>query len=199
LILLLMVIIFITILILIYIIKVKISIEYKINGLDDTFIITFSILRGIIKYRYMPKEKAILEKEKEEKKKSELDGAYEKIRNIIKVYRTFVKFKIRLRERLILKNLYINIDFGTGDAFYTGILSGVIWAFAGIIVSYISETFQTCERKININSKFSEKTIFGQLNCIFSVKIVYIILVTIKLLFEKFLKKIKIKGGDVSA
>lgn len=197
-ILLLIAVIFITILILIYTIKVTISIEYKINGLDDTFIIIFSILGGIIKYRYKPKEKAILEKAKEEKKKSELDGAYEKIINIIKVYKAFVNLKVYLRKKVILKKLFINIDFGTGDAFYTGILSGVIWAFVGIGVTYMFETFQICEREININSKFSEKTIFGHLNCIFSVKIVYIILVTIKLLFEMFLKKIKIKGGDVS-
>lgn len=195
----------VTILILIYTIKIEITLKYKINGLDDKFTILFSTLRGIIKYTYKPKKKTEIKKkeeekkeEEEEKKKSKLDGISDKINNLIKVYKSVVKIKILLREKLILKKMILRLDFGTGDAYYTGIVSGLLWSLVGVGVAYIFQTFEVCESKIKINPKFSEQTVVGNLTCIFSVKFVYIIVVAIKLKSEKFMKKNKIKGGDIS-
>ena len=191
------VLIIVIILILIYTIKVEIALKYKINGLDDKFAIIFSILRGTIKYTYKPKKKSEIKKE-EEKKKSKLDGLSTKIDNFVSVCKIIIKIKVLLRKRIILKKLVLKLDFGTGDAYYTGILGGLIWSLVGVGVAYVFETFEVCESKIEINPKFSEKTVVGNFSCIFSIKIVYIIVVAIKLKFEKFMKKNKIKGGDIS-
>jgi len=202
--------------------KVKTVIEYLRNGYDDHFVVSFFTLKGLIKYKFevplinlentgikFQKVNKIGKKEKNVKKEKKQLGFFD-------IYMTFIKgkefydehkviiCKIReyLKSRLNLKQFNLNIEVGTGDSYYTGIISGILWAFCGILVSYLVNNFRTFKKVVNIKADFDQEKLNVDLYCIFSIRIVHIIIVALMLMLnKKSIKKNtnKIKGGGINA
>jgi hypothetical protein len=172
------------------------------KGLDDKSVITFRALYGIIKYRIQLPKKSEKKRVEEERGISKIEGLLDKLGNIREVYGTVMTAKAWLKNKLHLNIFDLKVDFGMGDAYYSGVLSGVLWSVAGILISYLTTIFNSFEKKINIKTDFAEKKFYVELHCIFSIKIVYIIVVAMKYLAYKYRKrlkrKIKIKGGDLN-
>jgi len=200
--------------------KIEIVLEYVKKGWDDHLVISFITFWGLLKYKYeIPlidmesagiKIRRIKKKGKKEKKVEEGKEKFNfsEILNRIKSSKKFYdshkiiicKVKDYLKGRLILKEFKLDAVIGTGEAYYTGILNGIAWAVAGILTSYLSNNFKTLKKCVNIKSDFKEKKFDVDLFCIFSIKIVHIIVVGIKLLMNqlkgKSIKK-RMIGGDV--
>jgi hypothetical protein len=98
----------------------------------------------------------------------------EKVRGYKHVYDRLNSY---LKGKIELKELDLSILLGTGDAFLTGILSGVAWAIAGILIASISTNDWLSKAKIDIKSDFNEQKLNINLHSIFSVKFVHIIIV----------------------
>lgn len=182
------------------VIKVSITLEYKLHGLDDEFYMIFSIFGGIIKYPYRSPEKKKKKEQDQKNKKEEVSftkGIIERIINVKDTYESIVKIKVLLGKKIILKKMFLKIHFGTGDAYYTGILTGILWALGGSFFSILDSMFEVYEKELRIDPDFSQKKMNGDFYCIFQVKLVYIIVVLIKLKSFK-LKDKKNKGGDFS-
>jgi len=194
----------IIILILIFVIRINVVVEYVRNEWDDHFILAFFTFGGIIKYKYeislIDIEKTglkftkVKEKGKDEKdvdKKTEitkffeildqlgyLQENYQRHRNII------CKIRNYLSSRLIFKEFLLDMDIGTGDAFYTGILSGLMWTLSGVVYSYLSNNFKIINKCVDIKTKFMEKMFKVDFYCIFRIRIVHIIVIGLMLLIE---------------
>lgn len=89
-----------------------------------------------------------------------------------------------------LKHLYIQefkwyTTIGTGDAMYTALSSGSIWAIKGMIISALTclSTAQTV--MINVQPDFDGKRVYSDLSCIFKLRIAHIMLIAIRIICFK--------------
>ncbi|MCX7923295.1 MAG: DUF2953 domain-containing protein [Clostridia bacterium] len=187
----------IIILSILFIVRIYIILEYEVIGLNDYIKLTFSALGGLIKYEYKIKDRLHRISEKKEAKSTEADGILNKLRNLHKVYELMEKLKVYLKKKLWLNEVKLEIDIGTGDAYYTGIISGMLWAAAGVFTSIIANTFTTLKNRVCVRPNFMEKKFKAELYCIFSIKTVHIIVVVIKVLLHR-LKNKNLKGGVIN-
>lgn len=186
-------------LILVFFLPVKIILEYKLEGLNDYALIKISLLGDCLKYRYRfpgksgKKGEKKKRKEDEEVERSKLNGFMDKIKNIGEIYAIVKTFKKFLREKILLEEYRIDVDIGTGDAYYTGILYGMIWSGIGTLNALISNTFKTLKRQMRVRPDFSKEKFKAEVYCIFRIKMVHIIVVGIKFLLY-YLRKKKLKA-----
>ncbi len=202
-------------------IKVNILLEYLRNGWNEHIIISFFVLRGLIKYKYeIPlvdlekdglkfrkvKEKGSDEKDiKDEKEFVKFKRIYENYKALRRFYyqniESICNIRSFLRGRLVLRKFDLKVALGTGDACLTGLVAGLIWSLAGIVVSWLENSFKTDARSVDVKVDYMEKKFKIDLYCIFNIKIVHIIVVGFKLSLSLLNTKLKQKmmtGGGVS-
>lgn len=201
-------------------VKANILIEYLRDGVEDHFVLSFFTFGGLIKYKYeiplidLQKTGIKLKKYKEKGQKEKTVGEdkrffgfydiyekYDYFKSFYKQNRVLIcKIKEYLRRKVTLNEYYLEITFGTGNASHTGVLGGFIWAVVGIVTSYLANNFKIIKKSVAIKPDFVEKKLSIDVYCIFSVKIVHIIVVVIRIMLDSRLKKKIIKkaiGGDV--
>jgi len=211
---------FAAILIFVFLINVNIIIKYHRTGNYDDVAVSIFMLGGLIKINADPDEievkiiaikfKRISRKRKYEgippknKENFTFDDIYEKIEKIKDFYKrnkgVIRDIKRYFTNKIILKELNLDLGFGLGDAFYTGIISGVLWSLAGTAVSYVFNNIKTLKKHVNIHPNFNEKELIVDMRCIFSTKLAHIIVAGIKI-FIHSKRKQKFKtfiGGDLS-
>ena len=92
---------------------------------------------------------------------------------------------IRLTTRIKVKKLESDIEFSLDDAMTTGCLLGFAWAVQANIYRFIERYVKKIEHyHFDVKSKFSGNSIFLNLSCILSFRIVDIIIVLILSLEE---------------
>jgi hypothetical protein len=180
----------------VFLLTVKISLDYTLKNKDDRMQVIFSILRGLITYRYSLSDQWEERKRKPAPEQSLLDAITDKLDNLKEVFGLIVKIRCYLRKNILLRQFMLDVAVGTGDAFYTGLLTGVVWAAAGSLTSYIATSFKTLGKCVNVVPDFDEKKFEVELHCIFNIKLVHIIVVGFKIIINR--KKKKLQGGDVS-
>lgn len=178
-------------------IKVNVVIEYKRLGVNDNFVLSFFILKGLIKYKYeMPKidagKKGIRFKSVKERGKKEKDTSKEKerkgyrylikkieeMRSFNKKYNVLLeKIYKYLRCRLKVRKIEINVVVGTDNAHHTAVLIGICWSAVGMLLSYIQNKLNLMEKTVNIKPDYVGKKLKVDLFCILSVRIGHIIVV----------------------
>lgn len=175
-----------------------ILIEYVRNGIDDNAVISLFTLGGLIKYKYdipiidfsgegftarLVKRKGKKEKAGSvEKKQFGLKEFIERYIYIVELKKHYGKTLAYLRKKLKTKRFELDMDIGTGDAFNTAIFTGLAWSAAGILTSCLIDKRNEAKKKVRIKSNFVENIVRVDLYCIFSIKIVHIIVVVFKLL-----------------
>lgn len=198
---------FFFLLLLVLTLNANLLIEYKKSGKDDHFVLSFFILRGLIKYKFeIPMvrtgKRGIKVKGKKEAGRKEKDkGYFQKNVNYraylgkMRVYSPIVKY---VERKFVIKELKIKIRIGTGDAFHTGLLSGALWGVLGILDSYISNRITVEKKNIKVRTNFSYREFKVDIYCIFRTKLVHIIIVAFRILLNYLVMKIKSrrkKGG----
>lgn len=213
---------FIVIIIALLFIKLNIVIEYIRNGWDDHIVLSFFTLKGVIKYKY---EIPLIDletngikfikyriKKDETKDESSTDDGMLGFSRIIEQFKYFRRIysnnkaiicKIRdyAKGRVVISELDLKVNFGAGEAHYTGILNGVIWSLYGTAISYITNTFKVLKNNVKIKSDYSKNTLKVDLYCIFTFKLAYIIVMGLIFAFrykEKIFIHKKMIGGDLN-
>lgn len=178
--------------------RVNISLEYVRKGWTDYAVFSVCALGGLIKYKYQvsvvdvskdgikffrvkKEKKGKEEAQKKEKKKTGFDELYKKFVHLKEKYESYKHTIDRIRKYLKCKIKLEEFDFffllGTGDAYYTAILSGIVWALTGIISSSVFRNQELKKQHVDVKTDFSRKRFNVNLNCIFSIKLVHIIVV----------------------
>lgn len=128
---------------------------------------------------------------------------FRKLNLSVEIYRSNIwdirKIKKYFKKKIIIKELNLFVRSGTGDAMYTGIVSGIVWAAAGVAISYLVNSFNDMKKNVKIISDFDKNVLNIHICCIFKAKIVNIIAIGFKFLFIFYKEKSKIKkiiGGD---
>lgn len=193
--------------ILLFIIKVSIILEYVMDGNDDHTTISVAALGGLLKFKREFSLKGLKtpakgkgdekardkEEEKEKDKDKGLAGLYDKYTHFKAVYGEIKKIGIYLKKKLVLKELSLEVSIGTGDAFYTGIVTGAAWGIAGAVTALIVNSFKTEKYRVNVKPDYMEEKLNVDLFCIFVTKSVYIIVVGLKYFFARLMERLKEK------
>ena len=116
-----------------------------------------------------------------------------------------------IRKYLNKKNIHVSLNIklsqGTGDAAQTGLICGLLWSAAGILVAWISRHLKVFRNDVKIKPCFDKSIFEVEASCIFHVRLVHIIVVLKKIYLMKYLAKAKAKkeaknkkttGGEVS-
>lgn len=189
-------------LILLLVTKIEIMAEYSRNNRSDHVEISFRAFRGIIEYRY---EIPFLDLVKTGLKFRRIKGKTTKgkegdvKRDVIDLHDMYLQFRTfktfydrnkriidhavkQMEKRIVINELKLDVVIGTGDACYTAILAGAAWGIAGIAVALVSNSVKCLGKNISVKTNFLEKMLRIDLNCIFSIRFVHIIVVGMNIL-----------------
>jgi len=190
---------------LVYLVKIKIALEYVRDDKDDNLVLSFYTMKGIFKYKYEMslmnagangiKFKLVKEQGRKEKNASEKKERLKPTEFVDKIV-AFKKFcsenndlicYIRnfFYERVMLVDFNLKIKEGTGNAFYTGILSGVLWSLSGILTSYLSNSYKHMKKCVSINPCFDSEIFTVDFVCIFHARFVHIIMVLVRIMVRR--------------
>lgn len=207
--------------IILFVIKINAAVEYKRDKKEEWIRIAFYTKKNLLRYEY----NVPLQKKEDDKIKFKLvkgqsremrSGTGEKDRlmliDIIKKYisvRVYLKdhgdlFK-EIRNYLNKKDIHVDLNIeliqGTGDAAQTGLICGLLWSAAGIVVTWLSIYLKAIKKGIKISPCFDKSIFEVEASCIFHVRLVHIIVVLKKIYLMKYSMKLKAKkttGGEVS-
>ncbi|WP_207642570.1 DUF2953 domain-containing protein [Inediibacterium massiliense] len=116
----------------------------------------------------------------------EMKKIHRKIKYLNRLYNHVIEY---LRTKIVMDDFFLKIEFGIGDAAVTGIISGFFWMIEGQIFTFIKENINCKEMNIKVCPNFNQQIFKMNLNCIISMKIGYIIIATIKILYTFLIKR----------
>ncbi len=202
-------------------IDIKASLDYIRNEKNEWVVLSFYTRDGFFLYCYeIPLAKTIGNKVKFRLVK----GKFREIRTgtennyrltPLDIYKKYIRARSYLKDhgslfgdirkylnkRDVHVELKIKLKQGTGDAAQTGLLCGLLWTAAGILITYLSRFLKAFKKEIVITPCFDRKVFEVDVCCIFHVKLVHIIVVLIKIYNAKYHIKMKANktiGGEVS-
>ncbi len=82
-------------------------------------------------------------------------------------------------KHLLVRELSWYTVIGTGDAMYTALSTGSMWAVKGILLSYFTSLSTAKKIRVNIQPDFDSQRIYSDLTCIFKLRLVHIMLIAI--------------------
>jgi hypothetical protein len=179
--------------------QINVVIQYTLDAGVSDFRVFFFALSGIINYKYNREKTNLTEKE------NPIQSIFAKIDNSKYIYRANAKSIKDLikyfKAKLILKKFTLDIEEGTGEAHYTGIVCGLLWTIVGCLSSYLFNGTKTkfVKNQISIRPNFNAEVFAVKLECIFQASLVHIIVILTKVFFIKSkINKFKTsKGGDL--
>ena len=113
------------------------------------------------------------------------------IDNYKKIYIKYEPYIKKVREKLILNNISWYTEIGTGDAAETAVTVGAIWAIKTSVIFLISKNHNLPEVSINVVPNYNINTFETTIDCIFSIKLGYIINANIKVLLAQIKDGVK--------
>ncbi len=143
----------------------------------------------------LKKKIAVYPRNKKKTKKIDKESPKSK-KNFKKITKSIISIAEILedfKKRIILEELRFYLREGTGNAFNTAILYGLVWNLFGILQALIINQFTVRNKDIKIETDFREKVWSLNFHCIFSIKIVNIILMCKEILIYYLKNR---KGGE---
>lgn len=212
------------ILFLLYGLRIKAAVRYIRNEQDEWVKFVFYTKQETIRYEYeiplvdadkgkirfklvkcQSKEMREGHEKLEKLKPMEIFDKYKSVRAYFKDHATLFEY---IRQYLNKKRIHVELKIclkqGTGDAAQTGLICGLLWSAAGILVTTISRYLRVFSKEIRIVPCFDKSIFEVQASCIFHVRLVHIIVVLKKIYFMKYSIKRKARkskkmiGGEVS-
>ena len=163
-------------------INVKLSFSYNETGNEGEIEIRYLFL----KFKVFPKKEETAEKEIEEVEKKE-ETKDRKKHDLIKYFKIFAEVFDDLKKGVFsllnyiihhlitLKKLNISAIYGTGDAMYTGIMTGLVNGFVYNIVGLLSRNVKLKDYNINLKENFSEKELSAGVFCVLNTNVWHIL------------------------
>ncbi|WP_026477945.1 DUF2953 domain-containing protein [Alkaliphilus transvaalensis] len=176
------------------------------NSSREEIVIDIKLLYGLLKYRIeLPFVEALkkgniindfnlnsdIEIGKQEiiKDNKERDFSLHEIKRIYHQFRlTYIKYKKILNyinSRIIFEEVCWDTEVGTGDAAVTAIATGSFWVIKTNLASFAKKKLKLKEMWVNVRPYYEGEKFTTSFNCIFTLKIGYIIIAAIKTIYRK--------------
>lgn len=190
---------------LLLIIPINISLEYIRKKEEGRATLTISILRRLINIKipfndiykkqglwglkFLKRKKGTQEREFPANLK-EVKKNINQFLSDYPIYRqTLYSTKDYLRKKVVCSNLVFKMDMGLDDAALTGIATGFVWGIVYNILSILSGFVNIKKTDIKIQPIFNEMVLGVDFYCIFTFRVVHIIIGFLILIFS-FIKAI---------
>ncbi len=176
-------------------IPLRLALKFDRDGVNNDFTLTVKYLFFTFKpskknkKKNKPKKNEVSEKEpfSFEREKARLEryiSLYDKLKDDI----------VRLldycaRRYVVFEKIGVDIDFGFGDAMYTGIFTGLLNGFVYSVLGIIHHCSDLRDMQVNIQPDFDGTKLNTHAECILRLKNVHIIVIIVNVL--KILNKIK--------
>lgn len=192
--------------------KLRVILIYIRKGEDDRFSIRLAFLGGLFALKFDISTAEVIQRglrsiqlnkrQGKQGKKAGIKELYRFCKNVKKDIEEYnnltgiIKDYLLSKNRIIIEKISLDITIGLKDASMTGIVSGIIHAFIGIMDSFILNNFKISNRDYFVRSDYAGESINFKINllCIISTRIVHIIMVGFILAING-LKKIFLIGG----
>ncbi len=207
--------------IILFVIKINAAVEYERNEKEEWIRIAFYTKKNLLRYEY---KVPLLKKEGDKIKfklvkgqSREMQGGTAESERLmpIDIIKKYISFRVYLKDHgdlieeirnyLNKKDIHVELNIeltqGTGDAAQTGLICGLLWSVAGILVTWLSRYLKAFKKGIKISPCFDKSIFKVEASCIFHVRLVHIIVVLKKIYLMKYSMKLKAKkttGGEVS-
>jgi hypothetical protein len=183
------------IMLLLYLMPVAVSIDVNRDNENDKITIGLKTLYGLLKLKTeipflmltFENGKPVLKYKVElaNRKRSKLLARFTKLMSLdegegmYKAYRNN-KYKIisitkYLSAKIRIRDLYLKLSIGTGDAAATGLLYGILWIVLGSVMTYTRSCFNINEPRITVVPIFGNVQFIVDFSCIISMKLGHII------------------------
>lgn len=183
--------------------KLKIAIHYSHTQDDDSLKVEFKVLFGLIKYKLnVPLIKVDddspalvvsnqLESERGERKTEkttkvtgeDMLKSFQDFKNILEHVVSFHRIVRKFLKKVKVTKLEWHSTLGTGDAAFTGMLTGAVWAAKGSLIGLISH-YMLLEDvpRVTVHPHFQMKLSQTVLTCMLQFRIGHAIFAAIKIL-----------------
>lgn len=188
------------IMLLLYFMPITVSIDINRNNEDDKITIGLKTLYGLLtlsteipflKITFVNGKPVLKYKvELANRKRSKLFTKFNKLMSIEEGESIFKRFKNNkyiiisitkyIAAKLKIRNFYLHLSMGTGNAALTGIAYGLIWIVIGSIMTFTRSFFNINEPKIAVAPIFGNAQLVVDFSCIISMKLGHIINAGIK-------------------
>lgn len=128
------------------------------------------------------KEKKEPKKEKKKNKKKFLQKIKDWIETFSILKKVYAKNRFFIKKRLILEETEVSIKFGTGDAPFTGILTGAIWSLLYQGLAFLGSVGTVREHEFDVSPVYDEKGLILSAKGIISFRLINIIIVALRVL-----------------
>ncbi len=190
----------------------KVRFSYIKRGEDNDIIIDWTGLHGILKYTkrisaadmikiggdipaLKPGTRIVIDEDDEpfddEKPIYNIYEIKKIIDNYKKIYTKYEPYIKKVREKLILNNISWYTKIGTGDAAETAVMVGAIWAIKTSVIFLISKNYDIPKVLIDVVPGYDANIFETTIDCIFNIKLGYIINANIKVLLAKIKDGVK--------
>ncbi len=120
-----------------------------------------------------------------EEKAKKLEKNSKKLGNKIDDFRSFYKMTVKLlRRHVSLEEIKLKVDFGTGEAATTAILTGALWGALYGLIGRIGHICYIKKHNVNITPVYNEARFSFEGKCIFKSNVAYIIFIAITILMK---------------
>lgn len=161
----------------------------KIHYNEEGF--TVFVKYGLLKVRIVPskkKKKKTVKTKTEEKEKHRRGGIWNNFSDIVRLVSDAL---CRLRHKLVINRLELNLAYGDEDAAKTAIAYGVASSALGNIVPIIENTFRLKKRNFVLTPVFDRKTLEVIMHAELSISLGSLIWIALVLLFKFAGTKVK--------
>ena len=110
--------------------------------------------------------------------------------------KTFLQINLWLIEHINCTRFIWRTKLGFGDAAVTGLGGGLLWSLKGFLLSLLMRAVnsETCKAEIMVTPVFDRETIGTEFDCIFNLRMGYIIIASIRLLVLGIMFNLVLKG-----
>lgn len=108
-----------------------------------------------------------------------------------KIYIKYEPYIKKIKEKSILNNISWHTKVGTNDAAETAIITGVVWAIKAFVILFITESYNFSNILINVVPNYNINTFETTIDCIFNIKLGYIINANIRVLLAQIKDGVK--------
>lgn len=192
--------------------NLKIRLNFVRYGENDNLIISITGLYGIFKYTkkiptidlikgnknipalkinteiMVSKKDKLVNQDKSIHNMYEIKGIIDKYKDIYIKYEPYIK---QIKEKLVFNNISWCTEVGTNDAAETAIIVGTIWAIKASAIVFITKSYNLSNVLINVIPNYNINTFETTIDCIFSIKLGYIINADIKALLAQIKDGVK--------
>ena len=174
--------------------KIRLEISYKKeNGKKGSLLICISFFGTMLKKEISLKEKNDgKEKKKEDAEKLPLNQKIQKYQETFEKMRyVWTRSRRKIRKNIFAEKISLDMSVGFEDAFFTGILTGSLWALIYTVVGFVSDIIKIRVPKINITPVYNEDFFEADGKCIIAASPANIISMGVKILLSYYVVKKK--------